>query len=101
MDELDSRRRRSGFADLVVDPHLSGKEDRCFRSISNPIAPGASRRLAWTSPVPLLRVQTPRLDRAVAGRNFRLHIDPCCSIFTVPLWSSPLADFLLWQIQQN
>jgi hypothetical protein len=41
------------------------------------------------------------LNEGSIALNFRLHIDACCSIFTVPLWSSPLADFLLWQIQQN
>ena len=46
MDELDSPRRRSGFADLVVDPHLSGKEDTPYGSILNEVTLcvlGASR----------------------------------------------------------
>jgi len=34
--------------------------------------------------------------------NFRLRIDPGCSIFTAPaLEVPPFAEFLLWQIQQN
>jgi hypothetical protein len=37
----------------------------------------------------------------VMEANFRLHIDACCSIFTVPALEFPLADSLLWQKQQN
>src|SRR4030095_5945561 len=99
MDELDSSRSRLGFADFVGDPHFSGKEDTPRGSSLNEIACCISGRRGSASKVPFLRVPTQGLMRVVTGRNFRLHIDPCCSIFTVPLWSSPLADFLLWQIQ--
>ena len=39
--------------------------------------------------------------RVVTELNFMLRIHACCSIFTVPALEFPLADFLLWQIQQN
>jgi hypothetical protein len=54
-----------------------------------------------TRKVPLFRVPTRQLMRAVTALNFRLRINPGCSIFIVPLWSFPLADFLLWPIPQN
>ena len=50
---------------------------------------------------PLQRLPLQLLVRTVRQPNFRLRIGVCCSIFTLPLWSSPLADFLLWQIRQN
>jgi len=49
VDELDSSRYRPGFADLTADPHLSGKEDTPFGSISNPIASCVPRRDRQTS----------------------------------------------------
>jgi len=38
MDELDSSRGRTGFADFVADPHLSGKKDTPTGLILNEIA---------------------------------------------------------------
>ena len=38
VDELDSSRHRLGFANFVVDPHLSRKEDTPYGSILNEIA---------------------------------------------------------------
>src|SRR6184192_2423606 len=49
VDQLDSSRYRPGFADLTADPHLSGKEDTPFVSISNPIASGVPGRDRQTS----------------------------------------------------
>jgi cbb3-type cytochrome oxidase subunit 3 len=46
-----------------------------------------------TRKVPLFRVPTRQLMRAVTALNFRLRIDAGCSIFIVPLWSSPSRIF--------
>ena len=89
VDELDSSRCRPGFADLTADPHLSGKEDTPFGSTSNPIASSVSGRARQPSKVRFHESQQ-GLMRAVIALNFRLHIDVCCSIFTVPFRSSPL-----------
>src|SRR3989441_5996844 len=89
MDELDSSRSRPGFADFVADPHLSRTEDTPRGSILNQVALCPSGRGGSTPKVPLFRVPTRQLMRAITELNFRLRNDTGCSIFIVPLWSSP------------
>ena len=101
VDELDSSRHRPGFANFVADPHPSGKEDTPYGSVLNEIALCVWRRRGSTSKVPLSRVPTQQLHRAVAELNFRLRTDACYSIFTPRSGSSRHREFLLWQIQQN
>ena len=72
VDELDSSRCRSGFADLVADPHLSGKEDTPFGAISNPVAPCVSRCRGSTSKVRYPRVPTGHLMRASDRAEFQV-----------------------------
>jgi len=93
VDELDSSRRRPGAADFAVDPHLSGKEDTPYGSVLNEVTFCVSGRRGSTRKVPLFRVPTRQLMRAITALNFRLRIDVGCSIFIVPLWSSPSRIF--------
>jgi hypothetical protein len=101
VDELDSSRHRPGSANFVADPHPFRKEDTPYGSVLNEIAPCVWRRRGSTSKVPLLRVPTQHLMRAVAELNFKLRTNACCSIFTPRSESSRHREFLLWQKQQN
>jgi hypothetical protein len=93
VDELDSSHCRPGVADFAVDPHLSGKEDTPYGSILNEVTLCVSGRRGSTRKVPLFRVPTRQLMRAVTALIFRLRIDAGCSIFIVPLRSSPSRIF--------
>ena len=78
-----------------------GRRTRPTVSILNEIALCVWRRRGSTSKVPLLRVPTQQLMRAVAELNFKLRTHVAYSIFTPRSESSRHREFLLWQIPQN
>ena len=101
VDELDSSGHRHRFANFVANPYPFRKEDTPYGSILNEIALCVWRRRGSTSKVPLLRVPTHPLMRAVVEVNFKLRTHAAYSIFTPRSESSRHREFLLWQKQQN